>query len=310
MSSLMKQQSKPSFSLAPRNLEDAEKFSEIFCKSELCPKHLKGRPGDVLMTMQMGYELGLEPLQAIKTIGVINGIPFAYGDGKLALVMKSPFFEDMLEWLDETNQGNVTAYCKIKRKGRTELTRSFSMSDAKTAGLLGKSGPWQQYPKRMLQHRARGLALSDTFADVLFGLVSEEEAREMASTVQEKNITQITKKGNEGVREALGITHKQSNPVLTTFGSTDFGSIPEPVEISEKSEEQSSASFDDPQDSELATEEQVEDIHALIIEYGISERMVNKWFEKAKVKSFEAMKKSNIQSCIDFIMKEAAKGIK
>lgn len=44
--------------------------------------------------------------------------------------------------------------------------------------LWGKSGPWQQYPKRMLQMRARGFALRDKFADVLGGLISAEEARD------------------------------------------------------------------------------------------------------------------------------------
>jgi hypothetical protein len=303
MSALMNKESRSSFSLAPKSIEEAEKFAEIFCKSELCPKHLKGKPGDVLMTMQMGYELGLEPLQAIKTIGVINGIPFAYGDGKLALIMKSPFFEDMVEWLDENNQGNVTAYCKVKRKGRSELTRSFSMSDAKTAGLTGKQGPWQQYPKRMLQHRARGLALSDTFADVLFGLVSEEEAREMASMVQEKNITPVTKKGTDGVREALGITHKQSEPIHITEVSET-----ETVEMS-LIEDNSNYSRSESDSTELATGHQLEDIHALIIKYGISDKMVKRWFDRAKVTSFENMKRADIQACIDFIVNKAS-GVK
>jgi hypothetical protein len=54
----------------------------------------------------------------------------------------------------------------------------FSVSDAKKAGLWGKSGPWTQYPKRMLQLRARGFALRDAFPDVLKGLVTAEEAQD------------------------------------------------------------------------------------------------------------------------------------
>ena len=52
---------------------------------------------------------------------------------------------------------------------------------AKKASLWTKPGPWQQYPDRMLQMRARGFALRDTFADVLRGLISREEAEDMPS---------------------------------------------------------------------------------------------------------------------------------
>lgn len=301
MSSIMKQEPKSTFSLAPKSIEEAEKFAEIFCKSELCPKHLKGKPGDVLMTMQMGYEYGLQPLQAIKTIGVINGIPFVYGDGKLGLIMKSHFFEDIREWFDEKNPNNIIAYCTVKRKGREETTRCFSMSDAKTAGLSSKTGPWQQYPKRMLQHRARGLALSDTFPDVLFGLVDEEEAKEI-STQQPKDITPITKKGNEGLKEALRIPLKQSETIPVMINSE-----PEPVDshIEESIDKETGEVFFPP---ELATKQQLDDLQDLISQHGFSEVSTNKWLSRAKVVAFEEMTKESMQSLIDGIIKQVAKG--
>ena len=49
------------------------------------------------------------------------------------------------------------------------------MADAKRAGLWGKSGPWTQYPDRMLLFRARGFALRDAFGDYLRGLRTVEE---------------------------------------------------------------------------------------------------------------------------------------
>jgi len=54
----------------------------------------------------------------------------------------------------------------------------FSVEDAKRAGLWGKQGPWQAYPKRMLQMRARGFALRDAYPDVLKGLITTEEAQD------------------------------------------------------------------------------------------------------------------------------------
>ncbi len=51
-----------------------------------------------------------------------------------------------------------------------------ALMDAKRAGLWTKAGPWQTYPRRMLQMRARSFALRDAFPDVLKGLISVEEA--------------------------------------------------------------------------------------------------------------------------------------
>jgi predicted ATPase len=56
------------------------------------------------------------------------------------------------------------------------------VADAKKAGLWGKTGPWSQYSKRMLQLRARGFALRDAFPDVLKGLVTAEEAQDYPTT--------------------------------------------------------------------------------------------------------------------------------
>jgi hypothetical protein len=63
------------------------------------------------------------------------------------------------------------------------VVRTFSQDDAKTAGLWGKQGPWSQYPKRMLQLRARGFALRDAFPDALRGIHSADESRDMVIDV-------------------------------------------------------------------------------------------------------------------------------
>jgi hypothetical protein len=73
----------------------------------------------------------------------------------------------------------MTAVCQTSRKGKdANVVARFSVADAKKAGLWGKQGPWTQYPKRMLQLRARGFALRDAFPDVLRGLVTAEEAQD------------------------------------------------------------------------------------------------------------------------------------
>lgn len=162
------------FSLTPTNLSQAMEFSKIISESDLVPKDYKGKPGNVLVAVQMGLELGLPPLQAIQGIAVINGRPSVWGDAMLALVRSSPNFDGIAEEQTETE-----ATCTVKRRGEPARTVVFTTEDAKRAGLLNKEGPWRLYPKRMMQMRARGFALRDVFADVLKGVAMAEEAQDI-----------------------------------------------------------------------------------------------------------------------------------
>ena len=161
------------FSLAPSNFDEAWRMAEILADSDLVPKDFRGKPGNTLVAIQWGAEIGLGALQAVQNIAVINGRPALWGDAVIALVRSSP----LCEFIIETDDGN-TAACRVKRRGEPEQTRTFSMEDAASAGLKGKQGPWQQYPKRMRQMRARAFALRDVFADVLKGIPMAEELQD------------------------------------------------------------------------------------------------------------------------------------
>jgi hypothetical protein len=174
------------FSLAPQTLTEAMEYAEIISKSSICPKAMQNKPGDVLVAVQMGSECGMKPLQAIQNIAVINGRPTVWGDAMLALVRSSGLLKQISETV--TDDGAI-ATCAVIRKGDPQaVSRSFSLDDAKKAGLLGKQGPWQQYTSRMLQLRARSFALRDVFPDVLAGLYMREEAMDIP---QERDVTPV-----------------------------------------------------------------------------------------------------------------------
>jgi hypothetical protein len=162
------------FSLEPRNLAEAMEFSKIIASSDMVPKDYINKPGNVLVAVQTGAELGLKPMQSLQGISVINGRPGVWGDAMRALVISHPEFEDLHEDKQET-QCIVT----LKRRGRSAVVTKYTMEDAKKAGLAGKQGPWQTAPKRMLQMRAFAFAARDLFADALKGIKSVEELRDI-----------------------------------------------------------------------------------------------------------------------------------
>ena len=161
---------------APATLTEAIQFSDMLASSSMVPKAYQGKPQDILVCVQWGYEMGLAPMQALQNIAVINGKPSVYGDAMMALVQASAVCEDVEEYFENEGTPNPVAVCIAKRKNRKPVVAKFSVEDAKRAGLWGKQGPWSAYPKRMMQMRARGFALRDAFPDVLKGLISAEEA--------------------------------------------------------------------------------------------------------------------------------------
>lgn len=153
-----------------KELERAEYWAKKLAGSDLVPKDFKNNPANCFIAIQWGKDLGLAPLQATQNIAVINGRPALWGDAVPALVIASK----QCEYINMTFENN-TAICKVKRIGQPEHISTFSMQQARTAGLLEKQGPWKQYPDRMLQNRARAFALRDVFPDVLKGLYTAEE---------------------------------------------------------------------------------------------------------------------------------------
>jgi hypothetical protein len=187
-------------------LKEALECAKMLSKTSLCPKQFYDRPEDIVIAFQMGQELGLKPMQAIQNISVINGRPSLWGDAMLAVCRQSPSFEFIKEeYLESTN----TYVCRLKRKNEPEFIQSFSEKDAILAGLWKKQGPWTQYPKRMLQMRARGFCLRDAFPDLLRGILTTEEAMD------------IPKEKRDYSRVGVTIEHKADANECSTKISAD-----------------------------------------------------------------------------------------
>lgn len=208
------QTSKPQFSLTPQSLNEALQFADMLSKSNMVPKDYQGNPANCIIAMQWGMEIGLQPLQAMQNIAVINGRPAIWGDAMLAIVRGSGLLERITE--DPTDTGCT---CTVKRKGEPEVVRTFTLEDAKRAGLAGKQGPWQQHPKRMMQMRARAFALRDVFPDVLRGvhiaeIVQDEPAeRDMGAAEDVTPQKAAPKSRAEKARAALADKRADHQPV-------------------------------------------------------------------------------------------------
>lgn len=160
--------------IVPTSMDEAYRLAKAVCMAGMAPKGLD-TPEKAMIAIMHGMEIGLAPMTALQRIAVVNGRPTIWGDGAMSLVRGS----GACEWITESVEGKDdarVAICEAKRRGDPKsIRRTFSVADAKKAGLWGKQGPWTQYADRMLQMRARAFCLRDGFADVLGGLYLKEE---------------------------------------------------------------------------------------------------------------------------------------
>lgn len=165
--------------LVPTSIDEAWRLAQCLAAAgEMVPEDYRGYPNKVMAAIIKGLEVGMYPMQALAYIAVIRGRPCLWGDAINALVQRAGHHLDYR--LDGTGEAR-TATATLTRADGRQITRSFSVEDAKTAGLWGKRSsagkptPWIEYPDRMLAMRARAWAARDGAADALMGLAIREE---------------------------------------------------------------------------------------------------------------------------------------
>lgn len=177
--------------MSPATIEAAEKFCHQLAKTEFVPKAFRNKPDSIMVVGAMGARLGVDVFTAMAGIADINGKPAIYGDLMLAVCQNHPDFEDCVESTEgKPYDDTFMAICTAKRKGRAPVTRTFSVIEAKEAGLWKKPGPWTTVPQRMLQMRARAFALRDTFADALAGMHAVEEIADVVDVTATATVHQ------------------------------------------------------------------------------------------------------------------------
>jgi RecT family len=193
--------------VAPQSVDEAWRLAQLVAGSDLVPKDFRGKPHNVLIAMELGLEVGVPWLQAVQGTAVINGRPGFFGDLFLGVIMASPLYLDHDEYFEvsvertvqedgkavkrlvferrdglvaeDWKRDDTAAVCTFYRRGKERpTTRRFTVGQAKKANLLAKQGPWQEYPDRQLQMRARSFAGRDTFPEALKGVKTAEELRD------------------------------------------------------------------------------------------------------------------------------------
>ncbi len=166
-------------------LSEIQTLSTNLSKSKVIPSTLQGKPADVLAIVLTGRELGIGPMTAMRGIDVIQGKVSMSSQLIGALILSSP----ACEYLTPVEATDKVATYETKRKGSPDKVRmSFTIEEAKTAGLAGKDN-WKKNPTAMLLARAQSRIGRAVYPDKCLG-VYDRDSGELDDLAGVKDVSQ------------------------------------------------------------------------------------------------------------------------
>lgn len=170
----------------PRNLDEAFTLAKNIAQSQLVPPHLSGKPYDVFVVLQYGHDLGLTPMQACFNVDMVKGKPRLNAMTTVGLVKASRLCK-YFQLVESTC--NIATF-ETWRVGNPKPTRmSFTIDDARTAGLLGgkDDAAWTRHPTTMLRRRAGQLLAREEYPDVVGGATMDDDEIDEILALEARN---------------------------------------------------------------------------------------------------------------------------
>ncbi len=160
------------YNALPATLEEVQAYGALAKQAGIIPKEMNEIQASAIV--QAGREMGLAPLQSLRTIFLVNGRLVMKAELMLALARK--FAGVRVESIvDEEERCTVTLV-----RGEERITTTFSDEDAKRAGLVTPNSAWAKYPRIMRQWRCISAALRIIAPEVTLGFLTPEEAQSIA----------------------------------------------------------------------------------------------------------------------------------
>lgn len=165
-----------SLTVVPRTYDEMGMVANMLYKSQLLPKAIRS-PEAAFAIIVAGAELGMPPMLALRGINLVDGKVVIAADLQLGAFKRAGGKAIFSEFTDKRCTLQL-----VHPNGDTHI-ETFSMEDAKLAGLLGKDN-WKKYPKAMLRSRVITAGLKSIGFEPVAGAYDPDEAAGFAPSEQ------------------------------------------------------------------------------------------------------------------------------
>lgn len=156
----------------------AKGIAESLANTSFVPRSLQGNPGNIIGAILAGYEMGLQPMAALRSIDIIQGTPALRAHAMRGLVQSKGHQVQLVE------SGEAACVMRGRRKGDEEWQEVvWTIKRAQKLGLLSKD-QWKKQPTAMLVARATGEICRLIASDVLHAMPYAREELENGTPVE------------------------------------------------------------------------------------------------------------------------------
>lgn len=185
----------------PKNAIDAVdklyKYSEILAGSTIIPSHYRGKTSDVFVAVQTAYRMNLDPMMVMQGTYIFQGRLGMYTSFAISLANSSGILQGGIHYKLEGSDEDlkVTAFSTIKANGQ-EISYTIGMKEAKAEGWT-KNTKYSSLPELMLRYRAATLLIRTHIPEVLNGMHTVEELRDVAASKEVRTMKEVSKEAEE-----------------------------------------------------------------------------------------------------------------
>lgn len=136
--------------------EQAQRFAQALCKSDIVPQAYKNNLPNTLVALEMANRMGESPLMVMQHLDIIHGKPSFGSKFVIGRINTCGKFSPLrFRYSGAGDERTCVAHCKDLATGETLDGPPVSIAMAKKEGWFNKQGSkWQTMPELMLMYRA------------------------------------------------------------------------------------------------------------------------------------------------------------
>lgn len=156
-----------------RQAQAAYGIAEKLAMTSFVPKAFQGKPDEITAAILTGYEMGMQPMAALRAMDIISNTP-----AFRALTLRALVISHGHEMWTEGDPTETRAVVCGRRKGSDKVERSvWTIERARKMGLAEKA-EWRRQPGTMLHSRATSEVARRVAPDVILAMPYSAEELE------------------------------------------------------------------------------------------------------------------------------------
>ena len=204
------------------NFEDAQRMAKMLATSDLVPKNYQGNIPNTMIALEMANRINVSPFQVMQNLDIIQGKPSWRSTFIIAALNSCGRFKPLkFEFVGSDTQSDSYG-CRAYTDdfdGNRITGPLVTWLMVKSEGWLSKVGSkWKTMPELMFQYRAASFFGRLYAPDILNGMQSVEEVKDVVSTI-DAEFEDVSK------FESLSELFEKVKSKLTDEESQQIGSI-------------------------------------------------------------------------------------